>query len=132
MTVPMDMKVKWFTHCTLTCLCALNLGSCLVLHLPFPTVGAYTVKAPLHQACLPDIPHASRGEQAEIWTRGTRLTSEHAIHSAIPAGWLGLYFCMASGFPHGLENLENGKMGILNRLEAAGNFIQNTGKEREF
>ena len=50
---------------------------------------------------------------------------------------------MISGFPLGLENLENlekwegifqsGKsQGILNRLEKSGKITQNTGKLREF
>ena len=41
-----------------------------------------------------------------------------------------------SWFPHGLENLENGKtfssQGILNRLEKWGDLTPNTGKVREF
>ena len=41
-----------------------------------------------------------------------------------------------SGFPLGLENLENGKafssQGILTRLEKSGKITQNTGKLREF
>ena len=44
--------------------------------------------------------------------------------------------CFASGFPLGLENLENGKafssQGILNRLEKSGKITQNTGKLGEF
>ena len=54
-----------------------------------------------------------------------------------------LHFLYVSGFPLGLENLENlekwegifqsGKsQGILNRLEKSGKITQNTGKLREF
>ena len=54
-----------------------------------------------------------------------------------------LYQKLQSGFPLGLENLENlekwegifqsGKsQGILNRLEKSGKIAQNTGKLREF
>ena len=62
---------------------------------------------------------------------------------AAPGKNMGQYFGHKSGFPLGLENLENlekwggifqsGKsQGILNRLEKSGKITQNTGKLREF
>ena len=45
-------------------------------------------------------------------------------------------FITKTGFPLGLENLENGKafssQGISNRLEKSGKITQNTGELREF